>query len=244
MSDRTPPPRRRRIAGETAKPAPAAPGKKVVKKPAGPVRSKVAEAAGRVTEPVPPTSDRPRVAAPSRPKPSASTGRPGATGTVRDVVVLVAAIVVLVGGVVTAALGFKHWQGDSVRDAQEAAVSSASSATETILSYQYDQLDQHEKNAKSVMTAAYFKDEYEAKTLPALKQVAPQRKVSVKADVRNAAIVPCGEQCSSDQASVLVFVDVDRRIAGEDQATVASGRIKVDMTRVGGDWRVSNITGL
>jgi len=240
VSDRTPPPRRRRIAGETAKPTPAAPGKKVVKKPAGPVRSKVAEAADRVAAPAT-TTERPRVTAP---KASASAVRTAPSGTVRDVAVLVAAIVVLVGGVVAAALGFKHWQADSFRDGQDAAVASASSAAETILSYRYDQLDQHEKNARSVMTPAYFKDEYEAKTLPALKQVAPQRKVSVEADVRNAAIVPCGEQCSTDKASVLVFVDVDRRIAGEDQATVASGRIRVDMTRVDGDWRVSNITGL
>ncbi len=180
------------------------------------------------------------------PRVATATPRSGGSGgaSPRDVLVLVLAAVLLVGGATTAVLGFRHWQGESFSSSQAEATKVATSSLEKILSYRYDQLDEHETQARELMTAKYFADEYEKVTAPALEELAPQRKIQLQAVVRNAGLVPCGDSCSVDKASVLMFVDVDSRTEGGDEATVYGNRVVVDVVRQDGDWLVSNIRGL
>ncbi len=250
MSGTTPPPRRRRIAGESAQPAAsnqAPAGKPVAKKPATNKQAaqkkagqQPQQAAVPASNSTPTSADKPSVRTPS----VRTAARPTVPGGMRDVVALVVAALLLAGGITTAVLGFKNWQGDSFTDSRVAAAKSAGDAIETILSYQYDKLDAHSQAVKSVMTPSYYRDEYLKTTAPALEKLAPQRKVKVDAVVRNVATIPCGEKCSPTKAQVLMFVDLDRRIEGEDAATVFGNRIRVDMQKVDGDWRVANVTGL
>ena len=250
MSGTTPPPRRRRIAGESARPAAQRPtGKPVAKKPAPAKVSKPKQARSEEMGPAQPPAQKKSVASEQKPttKPVVRTAaRPSAPTwpAWREIVTLVVAAALLVGGVVVSVLGYQHWHADSFSDSRSAAVKNATDAAETILSYQYDKLDEHKKAVEQVMTTKYFEDEYVKVTAPSLEELAPQRKVTIDATVRNAALVPCGEKCSADEAKVLMFIDLDRRIEDDDTATVFGNRVVLDMVKVNGDWKVSDVTGL
>lgn len=277
MSDQTPrSSRRRRIAGETPTPPPAAPApaakkaapkkaaakKDAPKKSAAPVQeskaapprrtpaSKVAAAvAARDTgAPTPTPSPRPVIPPPAptaTPKSSPTTEK-----TPRSTRGFAVSIGFLVLGVVIAGLGVAHWQGlfDSAggEDARTALnaeeVAAASDAAETIFSFSYDDLEAHADEAKALMTDDFAK-QYDT-IAPALDDLAPQRKVEVTATVRNAAVLPCGDDCSTSKASVLVFLDQDRRLADDDTPTVFGNRIVVDLVRSGDDWKVDDIRAL
>ena len=89
-----------------------------------------------------------------------------------------------------------EWRDDSgIVEAHEQAATTAASAGETIFTYQYNQLDEHLKDAKAIMTPSFAK-KFES-IAPALQDLAPQRKIQVKATVRNAAAKECGDKCSS-----------------------------------------------
>lgn len=245
MSGTTPPPRRRRIAGESARPATQRPAAKPVVKKRAAARAPQSKQA----EPVEPPVQKKPVTSEQKPasKPVVRTAsRPSApsTGAWREIVTLVVASALLVAGLVVSVLGYQHWHADSFTDSRSAAVKNATEAAETILSYQYDKLDEHKEAVEQVMTTKYFEDEYVKVTAPSLEELAPQRKVKIDAKVRNAAVVPCGEKCSADEAKVLMFIDLDRRIEDDDTATVFGNRVVLDMVKVKGTWKVSDVTGL
>jgi len=245
VSSTTPPPRRRRIAGESARPgAQRSTGKPVAKKPAPTRGSKQKQ-----VEPAQPPIQKKPVGPEQKPasKPVVRTAsRPSAPSGVswREIATLIVAAALLVGGIVVSVLGYQHWHADSFGDSRTTAVKSASESAETILSYRYDKLDEHEDAVKQVMTTKYFEDEYVKVTAPSLEELAPQRKVTIDAKVRNAAVVPCGEKCSANEAKVLLFIDLDRRLGDETTATVFGNRVVLDMVKVNGDWKVSDVTGL
>lgn len=226
------PPRRRRIAGESARPTRAPQAKPVVRKPVATKRAEVKPAESKSADPKPVV-----------PAAAAESASGASRGSARDLVALLVAAALLIGGGVLTVLGLDHWKGESFSEAREAAVSAASDSAETILSYRYDELDEHAEVAKALMTRAYAA-EYDKTTAPALEEVAPQRKVTVDAVVRNAAAVPCGSTCSPDKATVILFVDLDRRIDGEDTVTVFGNRLQVELERSGGEWLVADVTGL
>jgi hypothetical protein len=254
MSDSTPPPRRR-IAGETQSPAPAkkaVPAKKSAAKKAATAK---AAAAKQVPAKTPPAKKAPgpRIPAPvirekttsvaSTPHVARSQVRTTAPGRSRaDMLLVAVAALVLIASAVVAAFGIRNFVGTSFDDARDSAVSTASAATETIFSFSYDALDEHTTQSKAVMTPSFAK-QFDA-IVPALTDVAPDRKVQVVAVTRNAAALPCGDECSTDKVSVLVFVDQDRRLADDETATVFGNRIVVEMVKVDGDWKVDDIRAL
>ena len=68
---------------------------------------------------------------------------------------------------------------------------------------------EHLKDSKATMTPSFAK-KFDS-IAPALQDLAPQRKIQVKATVRNAAAIECGDKCNSDKATILVFIDQARR---------------------------------
>jgi len=159
------------------------------------------------------------------------------------IVALVALTVISVAfavfGVVT---GVRTARADDISATRSAAEDAASTAAETIFSYQYNRLSQHLSESEATMTPGFAK---KFKSIsPALKALAPQRKIQVKAVVRNAAAVECGDSCDANKATVLIFIDQARVADGVKKPTVFGNRIKVAMVRRNDRWLVSNIQAL
>ncbi len=238
------PPRRRRIAGES-KPGTAQPKTSVVKR-APSLRSKTPRPAAK-----PPKVDAPPPEAPAR---NVATTAPAAASTrtrrfgVPRVSTRLGALVALT----VAALAFGGWfgfqgvsewrAGSGIVEAHEKAATTAASAGETIFTYQFNQLDDHLRDSKATMTPAFAKKF--ASISPALQELAPQRKIQVKATVRNAAAIECTSSCRADRATVLVFIDQARVADGSEEPTVFGNRIKLMMVERDGRWLVNDIKAL
>ena len=92
------------------------------------------------------------------------------------------------------------------------------------------------------MTTSFAKD-FE-KVAPALSEVTADRKVQVKAVAREAAPLPCGDECSPSKVDVLVFLDQARLVGSSKQPTVFANRISVSMIKTDDGWLVNNIRAL
>lgn len=132
--------------------------------------------------------------------------------------------------------------GSALDTSRRQASSAAASATETIFSFRYDQLDQHLTASKALMTSGFAK-EFDS-IAPALTELAPQRNVVVQAVARESAALPCGDECSSTRADVLVFVDQARLIGDSTEPTVFANRVKVTMVKDDDGWLVADIRAL
>lgn len=241
------PPRRRRIAGES-KPGTPAPKTSVVKKAAKLRPTKKPQAPKAPTQkietPKPPVAESPsRVESGSEPtefRRKIQIGTLTSMGTIAMVVVTLAA---LVFGAVFGVKGWNDWRDSSgIVEAHEKAATTAASAGETIFTYQYNQLDDHLRDSKATMTPSFGK-KFES-IAPALRNLAPQRKIQVKATVRNAAAIDCGNTCRSDRATILVFIDQARVADGAKEPTVFGNRIELMMVKQDGRWLVNNIKAL
>ncbi len=226
-------PKRRRIAGEVkpadASSAPSQPKSKLPK-PKLPKRPKPEPAPTATSElpAAPPRFDAVRV---SRPKPSVAV-----------VTLLVLAIASVGFGAYGVWQGVDEMRSDSVVEARADATDAATSASEKIFSYRYNQLDEHMRGAQATMTPKFAKKFRSIS--PALNALAPQRKIQVKAVVRFAAAKECGDKCSPLKATVLIFIDQARITADADKPAVFGNRIEVFMVQREGKWLVDNIDAL
>lgn len=245
MSDPTGPVRRRRIAGEGK---PAVPAKKPVapKVPARKAAAKKAAMQKAAPPAAPPTKSSTKVARPAKaPRTKATQGGLGLDlrWFVPAVLVAVASIV---AGVLLTVNGVQHLRGgggsDELDSAQEQAVSAAGTAAQTIFSFSSDKLPEHESASKALMTPSFAKDF--AKVAPALTEVTQGRKIEVKAVAREAAPLPCGDECSPDKIGVLVFLDQARLVGSSKEPTVFANRISVSMVKTDEGWLVNNIRAL
>lgn len=227
------PSKRRRIAGE-AKPADAP----VTPQPVKPSKPKLPKRPKPKPEPVAAKPiDLP--AAPPRPD---AVQVPRRKHSPVLVTLLVLAIASLAFGTFGVWRGVDQWRGNSVADAHAAATDAAASASEKIFTYQYNKLDEHMRAAQATMTPKFAK-KFRAIS-PALKALAPQRRIQVKAATRYAAPQECGENCSTHEATVLIFIDQARISADTDKPTVFGNRIQVFMVERDGKWLVDNINAL
>jgi hypothetical protein len=161
----------------------------------------------------------------------------------RFAALIVLTVAALAFGGVFGVKGFGEWRDHSgIVEAHEKAAETASSAAETIFTYQYNKLGQHLSDSKRTMTPAFAKKF--TSIAPALQDLAPQRKIQIKATVRNAAAIECGSKCSADAATVLIFIDQARLADGADKPTVFGNRIEVMMVKREGAWLVDNVKAL
>jgi len=153
------------------------------------------------------------------------------------------ALAAVVFGAVLAVKGVSDYREQQGIDASNAkAAAKASGAAESIFSFQYDKLDEHPTHSKALMTPKFGR-EFD-KIAPALTELAPQRKIQVQAQSRNAGALECGSECSSNKSSVLVFLDQARLVGGSKVPTVFGNRIVVSMVKIDGNWLVNNIKAL
>ena len=247
MSDSTGPVRRRRIAGESK---PAAPAKKPVTKKV-PARKAAATKAATQKPVAPPAAPKsiatPKVARP--PKPTVTSPADDSShGSALDLrwiaPAVIVAVAVLVLGVVLVVKGVSHARGggDDLDASREQASAAAGSAVETVFTYRYDKLDEHLSASTALMTKSFAKtfEKYE----PALTELAPQRKVQLRSVAREAAALPCGDECSPDNVKVLVFYDQVRLLGSSKTPTVFSNRASVSMVKTDDGWLVNDIRAL
>jgi len=229
------PSKRRRIAGEV-KPgeAPAAPSpsepKPKLPKPKLPKRP-TPEPLVATTSHLPAAPPRPDAVRVPRRKPSAA------------LVILLALAVASVGfGAFGVWRGVDEWRSNSIVEARAHATDAASIAAEKMFSYKYNRLDEHMRESQATMTPKFAKKFRSIS--PALKALAPQRKIQVKAVVRYAAAKECGDACSPRKATVLIFIDQARISADAKKPTVFGNRIEVLMVERNGKWLVDNVKAL
>ena len=264
MSESNGPVNRRRIAGESAPAAKKTTAKKApVKKPTvkkttakkAPAKKAPAKkvATAKVATPVnvapPPKVVAPKVASvATRPSPaqrpapqSAGRNKPSRRELGWLIPAALLALAALVIGGWLAVQGVKDvTQDDGERASTEKAASSAAStAAETIFSYNFNELDKHLTDSEKLMTSSFAKDF--AKIAPALDEIAPQRKVQVQAVSRNAAALSCGDECSPGTVNVLVFLDQARLVDGSKDPDVIGNRITMKMVQRDGQWLVDDI---
>jgi Mce-associated membrane protein len=251
----TPKPPRRRIAGES-KPGAPAPKTSAVKKAAkARPTSKTQPKKAQPKKAQPKKAQPPKPPAPKAPSTSVAPDVPAAAAEPRTrrfrmqrpstrlgaLVALTVAAVVF--GAVFGIRGFMDWRNDSgIVEAHEKAATTAAEAGETIFTYQFNQLPRHLEDAKATMTPSFAK-KFES-IAPALQELAPQRKIQVKATVRNAAAIECGNKCRDDRATILMFIDQARVAADAEKPTVFGNRIKLMMVERDGRWLVNNIDAL
>lgn len=248
-------PTSKKAAADTVVKAKAAPAKKApapaAKKATAPAaKPSVATPAGRrptVSKPIAPVAV-PRTSASDHDVREPQAARPvGARPSRRELLWLVPATLVAVASLVVGVFLVAQHPGSGPGGAelgtsQRQASSAAASASEAIFSFRYDQLDQHLTASKALMTPAFGK-EFDT-IAPALTELAPQRKIVVQAVARDAAALPCGNDCSTTEADVLVFVDQARLVGDDTEPSVFANRIKVSMVKGDDGWLVSDIRAL
>ena len=247
----TPKPPRRRIAGES-KPGAPAPKPPVVKKAAKlrstPKTQPKKAQPKKAQPPKPPAPEVPSTSvAPDVPSTAAAEPRSRRFRLQRMSTRLGALVALTVAAVVFGAVfgvkGFMEWRSDGgIVEAHEKAATTAAEAGETIFTYQFDQLPKHLEDAKATMTPSFAK-KFES-IAPALQELAPQRKIQVKATVRNAAAIECGNKCRDDRATILVFIDQARVASDAEEPTVFGNRVELEMVERDGRWLVDNIDAL
>lgn len=229
-------PQRRRIAGEV-KPADvssqpgrdAAQPKLKLPKPKLPKRSAPGPVPATPQLPsAPPRLDAPRV---PRRKPSA---------------LLVALVILALGSIGFGAYGVwrgvDEWRGSNVAEARADATDAAAGAAEEIFSYRYTRMPEHLRQIEPLMSPRFIKKYRVADR--ALRILAPQRKIQMKAVVRNAAAKECGERCSPGTVTVLVFLDEARVADGVTKPTVFTKRFDMRMVERDGTWLVDDMKAL
>jgi len=238
-----PPKPRRRIAGE-AKPGEAvqpvateAPKTSKLARPKLPKRENPKAPPQAPAPPAPPTSELP--AAPPR---SDAVRVPRRRPSAALIALMVLAIASVAFGAYGAWRGVDEWRSNSVAETRAVATDAAASASEKIFSYRYNELDQHMRESQATMTPKFAKKFRSIS--PALNALAPQRKIQVKAVVRHAAAKECGDACSAQKATVLIFIDQARLSADTDKPTVFGNRIEVSMVERNGKWLVDDIKAL
>ena len=269
MSNSNGPVRRRRIAGESTPAAESTESKRrIVPKPPkktpaakAPVVKESAKKAPAKKTPVakaPVAKRAPAEVAPvaessaatstvSRPKPTTPPVLSADGDTSLDrrklIPLAVLALAAVVFGAFFAVRGIGQYNDQQgIGDSNDAASAAASKAVETVFSYDYTTLPDHATKSKALMTPSFQK---QFNTINSeLTTLATQTKAVILSQARNAAALPCGDDCSPDKASILIFLDQAKKNVDLKNPTVYANRMVVDMVKRHGVWLVNDIQAL
>jgi Mce-associated membrane protein len=138
--------------------------------------------------------------------------------------------------VVVSALAGAAWydsaQAQRVSRAGQEALSTATSATQAIFSYDYRHFDASVTNGQQFVTGDFAK-EY-AETTASLKAAAEKEHAVVRAEVSTAAVVQAG----ADQVEVLLYVNQYRQNVNITGEKVDQNRVVLTLVPVDGQWKV------
>lgn len=109
-------------------------------------------------------------------------------------------------------------------------------AVETLLSYNYAQIEEHEKAAKQILVTDEVRAEFE-RLYGDVKKRAPEQKIVLTTKVSYAAVM----ELDGEQARLLIFVEqVAARDKSEERST-GGGQLTVNAQQQDGKWRIAGI---
>lgn len=145
---------------------------------------------------------------------------------------LTVALVALVCGAV---LQYRSIRGGEERAALTAAVAAAESQTAALLSYSPESAARTLHAAEERLAPGPFRARYagmiEQRTIPAARD----KRISTSAETVGSALLSGGDA----RARVLLFVNQTTR-SGDSAPESAGSRVEVTMTRIDGEWRISD----
>jgi Mce-associated membrane protein len=156
-------------------------------------------------------------------------------------------ILVVLCLVLAGVAGFAWWRSEHPEDgaapdgaitstqARDAGMQTAAQLTEKVLSYDWKTLDD-DMSAAQKLLAPSFRSEY-AKAMNEVKAQTVKNQVELKASVVATSIVSATEQ----KVVALVFVNQVTTAKGTEYQRLDQNRVRVTLTRHGGDWRVSKM---
>lgn len=153
---------------------------------------------------------------------------------------VVALLVVLVLAATAGLLWFRQAAEQRVEAARGQAQAAAESAAVTVLSYDYRRLDRDFARAKDLLTGP-FADDYATTTESVVRPSAEEVKAVVTAEVAASSVVRAP---SDRRVVVLLFVNQTTTSTRVDGPKIDLNRVRMTMTRVGQQWRVSGIDAL
>jgi Mce-associated membrane protein len=154
-----------------------------------------------------------------------------------QVVVILGALVVVLAATVLWEI-LQTMNANATTSAGTNAQNAARSAAQSILSYDYRNLNSDMTKAEGLTTGS-FRQQYEADA-PRLLALAKQAQGVVQANVWQAGIV----SSSPNQVTVLLFVDQTTTQSSNQTPQLSQNRVKMTMQKVGGNWLVSNLQAL
>jgi Mce-associated membrane protein len=156
----------------------------------------------------------------------------------RAVLVALAALV-LVSAVLVGWLGWQAYSAGQDRSTEDEALAAARTATAQVLSYSAPTLDADLARSRSMISgvfAAKFAQLADTVIVPAVKQ----QNLTTKANVLRAAVI----DAQPEQVRALLFVNQSSTMAGAPEPRTAANQVRVTMTKVDGQWLISDLQPL
>ncbi|MPY99011.1 MAG: hypothetical protein GEU97_13605 [Actinophytocola sp.] len=107
---------------------------------------------------------------------------------------------------------------------------------EAMFSYDYNNVEQHEKAVKDVLATDEMRSQYE-QLMGDVKDKAPQQKVVLQTAVRNIAVI----EMTDDTARVLAFIDQTSIREDTGQSAATGDQPTITVVKVDGEWKISHI---
>ncbi|CAM5738228.1 hypothetical protein SAFG77S_02949 [Streptomyces afghaniensis] len=168
-------------------------------------------------------------------------------GDRRRPLTLLLAVLLVVGLVALAALGWQYRDGRLTESARTEALAAARKAAPAVLSYDYRRLDKDFSRARAHLTGD-FRDEYGKTTKTVVAPTAEKYHGVVKATVAapGSGGTPAASvvSASPDKVVVLLFVNQVTESTQVSGARVDQNRVRMTMERTGDGWKVSAVDAL
>ncbi|MFI2454042.1 hypothetical protein [Streptomyces sp. NPDC019539] len=181
--------------------------------------------------------------------PAEDDGVPGGRRSPRRRLLICAVLAVLtVAGLIAAAvLGTAYADGRQAEEGRAGALAAARKAAPAVLSYDHRHLDRDFAAARGHLTGPFL-EEYRRTTTKVVAPTAKKYQGVVKASV----VTPPGGgspaasvvSASPDRAVVLLFVNQVTRSTRVDGPRVDLNRVRMELTRTPGGWKVSAVDAL
>ncbi|WP_432476512.1 J domain-containing protein [Nocardioides sp. GXQ0305] len=124
----------------------------------------------------------------------------------------------------------------AVSEAASGARNAAERAAVTVLSYDYETLEEDQEAAHELMTSSY-RQKYDDLFAAAVKENAPSTQTVVDVDVLASSIVRAGQ----DRTEVLLFVDRPTTNKVTREPVVYKDQVTLTMENVDGEWLVDDV---
>lgn len=177
------------------------------------------------------------------PEPKKASQEPGQevekSGRLGVMVSAALGVLVVLVLVITALLGVKAWQGKQADDARDQAAAAGRKAAETVLSYDYRDLDKSFAASQALMTPDYSGKF--AETAKVVRTLATKNKTTVRADVREVGV----KDGDADRVTLIIFVNqTTTSTLTKGVPRIDLNRTRFTMVRNGDQWLVQEIAGL